>query len=227
MASSWLELSPERYAAYVETISPFPTTAGLALNSMVDVKHGPKTQKAFSLAVGIATLPPEIYEITYNYTFTKIQYSMVNITTGYRPPSILQVDRSSRSLALRSYYQNTTFILQLSGAQSGGQGAWWLASTVPPPGERWLRRLPSAHRGLLRQVIIVNTARTAAPVSMTSGRVNMVEELDARDALEQFSFRELGLNPKVLSVSSGRLDSGTRVLKVSVGLNGGGKQSTY
>lgn len=48
-------------------------------------------------------LPPELYDIIYNLTFTP-EASAYHISGSYKPPSTLQINRTIRQLVTKRYY---------------------------------------------------------------------------------------------------------------------------
>lgn len=82
-------------------------------------------------------LPPELYDYIFSLTFNT-HPSLRQIDSSYRPPHILQVDRTTRALAAKSYY---------------GQGATFYC-TNHEHCIRWLATLAPDHSQLLNEVRI-------------------------------------------------------------------------
>ena len=61
------------------------------------------------LATLVQGLPPELYNTIYEFTFSP-STDTINVTRSCRPPSELQVDRTSREFFARQYYGNSKFI---------------------------------------------------------------------------------------------------------------------
>ena len=57
----------------------------------------------------IQALPAELYNLVFQYTFTADSSGkVVYVTSQHKPPSLLQVDRTSRATFARSYYGSNT-----------------------------------------------------------------------------------------------------------------------
>ena len=53
------------------------------------------------------SLPQELFDEIFDLTFTIDKNSVTFIDASYKPPSILQVNRATRNLTSRAYYQTT------------------------------------------------------------------------------------------------------------------------
>lgn len=78
-------------------------------------------------------LPQELYDQILDFIVT-IHGSMVYIDIAYKPPSTLQMNRSTRAKAALAYYKHSTF------------------RTTPRRGKRWIQSLVEKHRELLSAV---------------------------------------------------------------------------
>ncbi|KAK3679594.1 hypothetical protein LTR37_021380 [Vermiconidia calcicola] len=85
------------------------------------------------------TLPAELRDNIYEFVFITAR-SKVHITSNYRPPALLQLDRTSRDLFARSYYRKTTFVLQDPGS--------WTRLV------QWLQSLERSHQSMLQDILI-------------------------------------------------------------------------
>lgn len=83
----------------------------------------------------LETLPPEIYNHIFDLTFTLLA-GIHDITINYRPPSCLQINKSIRSKAMKSYYNESRFLVH------GGIIF------------QWLRSLPVAYIGRVHEVLV-------------------------------------------------------------------------
>lgn len=68
------------------------------------------------LAQLIQALPTELFDTTFDFTFTAGE-EIVMIDQHYTPPQLLQVNRESRELFATSYYETCTFVGQSSKLQ--------------------------------------------------------------------------------------------------------------
>ena len=71
------------------------------------------------------SLPPELRNMISDYTFCASS-ALQHITTGYKPPSALQVSSVTRETFAASYYELTTFKASAQGLLRG-----WLLSLLP------------------------------------------------------------------------------------------------
>ena len=113
----------------------------------------------------IQDLPQEVFDKIYDFTFTVPKGATCYIHQTSRPPSLLGVDRTSRSKYAHSYYGDTVFALY-----SATVAARWLVSLPPEHssvittiryytatlGPIWLDQYPSSPRRLdmmIRQLV--------------------------------------------------------------------------
>lgn len=90
------------------------------------------------LAQSIQALPPELFDLIYDYTFT-IDIPIQTIDENYRPPARLQVDTISRAAFAKSYYATTFHI------KPGNHDIL---------GTKWLSSLPSSHIQLIHRIVV-------------------------------------------------------------------------
>ena len=83
----------------------------------------------------VQSLPPELYSLIYELTFAA-DPGIRHISRQYKPPKLLTVDRASRELFARSYYN---------------AGAIFLVNSVHC-GKRWLASLSDIHLQRFRQL---------------------------------------------------------------------------
>ncbi|CAK1358072.1 uncharacterized protein RHO25_007844 [Cercospora beticola] len=68
-----------------------------------------------SLRDHLETLPQELYDKIYDFTFTAEEKVVYIFHCDDRPPHLLQVDRRSRQKFTASYYSSTTFLFTGAG----------------------------------------------------------------------------------------------------------------
>lgn len=89
---------------------------------------------AAQLRAGLERLPQELRDIIFNYTFTSGK-AIGTISYDYRPPRLLQVNRSSRQMYARSYYGGGLFRIHERDSMMACL--------------KWLSSLPQAHLDML------------------------------------------------------------------------------
>lgn len=100
-------------------------------------------ETAPSLADLVQSLPPELYSDIYTHTFTAPTNGIVDIEHDRLFPALLHVDRHSRELFAKSYYDTTKFVLHRNDKKYDGIDAF----------ERWMDRIPGHHRPLVSNFI--------------------------------------------------------------------------
>jgi hypothetical protein len=86
----------------------------------------------------VQDLPPELYSMVYDYTFsTSTAPAKITFTESYKPPALLYVDRHSRRRFAKVYYGETDFCAPNS-------------ATILSP---WLRPVPEERRASLLDVL--------------------------------------------------------------------------
>lgn len=83
----------------------------------------------------LQSLPQELYDHIFDFTFTKTPPHTIKLTASYQPPTCLQVSHHTRQTFAEAYYQNTTFELR------EGDGTHRQKTLF-----RWLATLPRTHR---------------------------------------------------------------------------------
>ena len=83
----------------------------------------------------VQALPPELFSEVFELTFTLQPEFQVSIDKHYKPPALLQVNRSFREQLSRTYYKNTIFLF------FGRQDA-----------RAWLSSLTTEHECLIRKI---------------------------------------------------------------------------
>lgn len=94
----------------------------------------------------VQSLPQELFDEIYKLTFTSDANTRYMDTGKYATPSILQVDRKSRTMAAKSYYKNTIF------AFTTAERNFVRIKRVQYHGEKWLGSLPPDHLKAVRGV---------------------------------------------------------------------------
>ena len=113
-----------------------------------DVVADPETD---GLLEQLLDLPQELYDWIFDLTFTPAS-TIVNVDFDYKPPSTLQVNRSTRAKLGPSYYSNTIF------------------ETYPTVAWRWIRTLPREYYELLREVHCLQEPPKRRPIMAVSSR---------------------------------------------------------
>lgn len=86
----------------------------------------------------LQALPPELFTLIYDYTFTSSD-TLQTISESYKPPPQLQVDTISRAAFAKSYYANTIYI------EPGNHDT---------TAAKWLSSLSRSHREMLQRVVV-------------------------------------------------------------------------
>lgn len=103
------------------------------------------------LAGHIQNLPPELYNIIYDFTFSvSAGEQQVTIDKAYRSPARLQVDSTSRRAFAEPYYKTSTFHVQDTSLVK-----------VRNICRHWLASLRKEHHSLLRHIHLESFADQA------------------------------------------------------------------
>lgn len=81
------------------------------------------------------TLPQELYDKIYHFTFGAVQVLKVTIDANYQPPATLQVNRISRAIFCEAYYDACDF--RFSNVQRFCQ---------------WLSEISASHQDMIQNV---------------------------------------------------------------------------
>lgn len=114
----------------------------------------------------INALPQELIDMISDEVFTADSDQVYEIATDYKPPSTLQVSRSTRQKFAQSYYGNgSSFLFQ-----------------QPATAQTWALSIPAAHRNLicqLKSVVGQDPQRNGlSPAKHISGMVRLAFHLE-------------------------------------------------
>lgn len=144
------------------------------------------TSNTSGLAQLVQSLPQELYDSIYDFTFTTTfkPHDQIHVSKakGYRVPSILQVDCASRSQAAASYYGTRAFYFNRRDELIA-----------------WVRSLPVEHQHLIREIrydSLLFGYLSVADIGFTvSTLFNDMRRLGLHDMKGVFRVQHLALDP--------------------------------
>lgn len=96
-----------------------------------------------NLANRVQSLPQEIFDKIYLQVFTHSDPGeRVLVTSSYKPPTLLAVDRATREAFAENYFSRNIFVLEIS------RPMYEMSAT----GKKWLRSLSTKHSAHIREV---------------------------------------------------------------------------